>query len=287
MQQLSFTNSRESNLVLGYSKPYFLQNLIGLSDTPTNNLSVVGYQQDGQTPMGQFLQARMVTFSLFVFGDNDQDRFTNRRNLIRYLNPKEEFTCIYTNDYMSVKFTCRIDGAPKFESTNSNKGYQACTISLLVDDPYLYDVNESQKQLSIVQPMFSFPLVFNPNIVFSTLTNKTIVITNNGDVATPVRIQMLGATENPSITNNTTGEFIKVNKTIEADEILEINTGYGQKRVEIISADGTRTNAFNYIDLDSTFFQLEVGDNEISYDADSGADSAMLYIFYSNRYVGV
>lgn len=286
MQSLVFTNQRDETLSLGYTKPFFLQNLIGLSDTPTNNLSVVGYQQDGQTPMGQFLQARMVTFSLFVFGSNMQDSFNKRRELIRYLNPKETFTCIYTNDYMSVKFTCRIDGAPKFSSTQDTKGYQACTISLLVDDPYLYDIEETTRYCSVTTPTFMFPLTFSPEITFSTLDNRTITITNNGDVETPVTFQLLGYVENPTITNETTGEFIKVNQTIQSDEILEIRTGYGDKRVEIIDSNGTRTNAFNYIDLDSTFFQLSVGDNEISYIDESESTTAILFINYSNRYVG-
>ena len=134
---------------------------------------------------------------------------------------------------------------------------------------------------------FRFPLVFKPNIIFSTFTDKNHLVTNSGDVPTPVKLLFLGPSINPIITNVTTGKFIKINKNIASNETLEINTGYGKKTVVIINADGSKSNAFNFIDLNSTFWELIVGDNIITYDADSGAGSAKVYMYFSNRYEGV
>lgn len=289
MQKLTFTNSKSETFILTYSRPFMLQNLVGLSDIPVELLSTKGYKQDGQKAAGQYFDARPVAFSIVVLGDNLGEVFERRRQVLRFFNPKEELTAIYQNDYITVKFSCRVEAAPRFASSQENSGRtdQLCAISLLCDDPYLTDVDETVVPMSIEEPMFNFPLMFFDEIVMSALTGKRVIITNNGDVDAPVRIQFLGATTNPKVTNETTGEYVKVNKEISSDEILEITTGYGDKRVEIIKQDGSRENAFQFIDLSSKFFQLAVGENVISYEADSGADSAQIFIYYSNRYVGV
>ena len=289
MQKLTFTNSAGDTLSISYAKPYLLQNLVGISDTPVELLSTRGYQQDGQTPAGQYLQARLVTFAVAVMGNTLSEVFGYRRELIRFLNPKDTFFCAYQNDHTSVRFDCRVDRAPEFQPTQGNGGllFQLCSISLVADDPYLLDPEETTIRMAIAEPLFRFPLVFAPSIMFSLLLNPDLIITNLGDIPAPVRIRIYGNTENPTITNITTGEFIKVNQTVASGQVLEITTGYGQKRVEIIAGDGSRTNAFNYIDLSSTFWQLAVGPNRIEYTADNGVASAPIYIYYSCRYVGV
>ena len=45
-------------------------------------------------------------------------------------------------------------------------------------------------------------------------------------------------------------------------------------QVELV--DGTVQNAFNYISLDSTFFQLLPGDNNIKYEVDSSTGSGIM-----------
>lgn len=289
MQKLTFINPMSESFVVTYSKPFVLQDLVGLSDIPVEMLATVGYNQDGQTPKGQIFQPRPISFSVVVLGENAGEVFERRRQLLRFFNPKYEFRVIYENDYVTVKFDCRIDGPPRFPPTQSNNGRpdQKCAISLICDNPYLFDVNETTVSMSIEEPKFGFPLMFFNEITMSTLIGTRVVVNNTGDVDTPVKIQFNGATVNPKIINETTGEYIKVNREIQEDEILEIFTGYGKKYVEIIKPDGSRENAFHYIDLTSKFFQLVAGGNILSYEADSGADSAMVFIYYTNRYVGV
>ena len=42
-----------------------------------------------------------------------------------------------------------------------------------------------------------------------------------------------------------------------------------------------------YIDVDSTFMQLAIGDNMFRYDAASGVNSLEVSIFYSKEFLGV
>lgn len=51
--------------------------------------------------------------------------------------------------------------------------------------------------------------------------------------------------------------------------------------------DGVETDYFRYIDVDSTFMQLAIGDNMFRYDAASGVNSLEVSIFYSKEFLGV
>lgn len=103
---------------------------------------------------------------------------------------------------------------------------------------------------------------------------------------TPVEIEFHGSAVNPKIINHSTGEFIRIKKEITSDEVLYINTAFGKKRVEIIR-NGTREDAFDYIDLDSRFFSLRPGDNVIEYQSENGLAPQSVQIYYYNRYLGV
>ncbi len=85
--------------------------------------------------------------------------------------------------------------------------------------------------------------------------------------------------------NVNTQEVLKLNKTMAAGEIITINTEFGNKKVEL-KANGTITNAFNYIDFQSVFLQLKTGDNLIRYNADSNLEYLEVSIYYTPQYLG-
>ena len=76
------------------------------------------------------------------------------------------------------------------------------------------------------------------------------------------------------------------NATMKTGDVIEINTKYGSKGAKLIR-DGVETDYFRYIDVDSTFMQLAIGDNMFRYDAASGVNSLEVSIFYSKEFLGV
>ena len=78
----------------------------------------------------------------------------------------------------------------------------------------------------------------------------------------------------------------KINKTMAAGEIITLTTDFGNKRVES-NLNGVTINAFNYIDIESTFLQLATGDNLFRYDADINIDNLEVTIYYTPQYLGV
>ncbi|MDT2304984.1 phage tail family protein [Paenibacillus larvae] len=85
-------------------------------------------------------------------------------------------------------------------------------------------------------------------------------------------IEFRGPAQNPTVYNQFTGQFIRVKRDLSENDILHIDTTFGKKRVEIVRASGRVENAFHYIDLASSFFQLVVGKNILEYN--SGNDSS-------------
>ena len=112
-------------------------------------------------------------------------------------------------------------------------------------------------------------------------------IENDGDVEVPIQIEYTGPAINPCITNETTGEYIKVNMEIGEKEKLVIDTREGKETVNLITPHETK-DVYNKIDLNSIFFKLIVGKNLIKYssDAETSNDSVKI-VNYSNKYVGV
>ncbi len=121
------------------------------------------------------------------------------------------------------------------------------------------------------------------------VSNLIVNINNTGAVECGMRIQFkaLATVINPSLFNINTREFIKINKTLNAGDVLECTTEFSNKRIEMIRNNGSRENVFNWIDLDSEFLQLEPGDNLLRYNADSGIDNLEVAIYYTPLYLGV
>lgn len=90
----------------------------------------------------------------------------------------------------------------------------------------------------------------------------------------------------PSLFNVNTREYFKINKIMEAGEVITVTTHFQNKRVEL-NKNGVISNAFNWIDFTSTFLQLDPGDNLFRYDADEGIDSLEVDIYYNPQYLGV
>lgn len=65
------------------------------------------------------------------------------------------------------------------------------------------------------------------------------------------------------------------------------STPLSEKKTVEIERNGVREDAFDYIDLASEFFSLQVGENVIRYESENGLDPQSVEIRYCNRYIGV
>ena len=68
--------------------------------------------------------------------------------------------------------------------------------------------------------------------------------------------------------------------------MLTVSTGYGEKSVKP-TRGGVTTDAFRYLDVDSSYLQLAVGDNLFRYSADTNTENLEVSIYHNNLYLGV
>jgi hypothetical protein len=281
MRTLSITSENGSALAISRTFPYVLNYLLGSNAPSSEAENRKSPYQNGVTHINTTLNARELIVGVTLCATDMISVQQARAALANALNPEYRLTLLYDYAGGTKKITGYLSSPVEFEEEGKNAQVGEFTIEC--DNPYWTDEEQSSARLAISVPTFHFPLAFPPTITFSVIVNRIVTIDNNGHTQTPVNIKFFGPSTNPIITNVTTGLFIKVNRTLLDGEVLEINTYGDDKYVRI---DGV--NAFGSIDLDSSLsFSLIPGENEITYDADSGAESAEVLITYDKRYVGV
>lgn len=176
--------------------------------------------------------------------------------------------------------------APSFPTGRENRNYkwQKVLLEFESNNPFWYAEQELVETFQAVEPLFIYPFTMSAidPIIFGNILPSNIAI-NNGQVAAPVTIRIIGACTNPRIDNKTTGEFLKFNNlTMAANQVLEIDTAFGQKKVTL---DGD--NVFNKLDYDSTFFNLKIGANEIEFTDDTGSTTAAIHFIYKDMFVTI
>jgi hypothetical protein len=112
---------------------------------------------------------------------------------------------------------------------------------------------------------------------------------NNGAIATGMRIifKAKGNVVNPKLINVNTQERFILTKTLVAEEEVEVNTNIGEKSIKGKIGNLSYSNYYMYKDIDSSWLQLDVGDNLFRYDADDGLENLEIFVYFHNRYLEV
>jgi phage-related protein len=282
MEQITFINSRDESIVLGNDWPYIVTKIEGTGAVPIDIQTQKSPFQDGVSYIDNVLEPRPISIELMVVAGNQAEMAERRRKLINIFNPKlGPGKLIYELGNIKKEIDAISELAPVFPHAGDfSDVMQPGLIQLFCPSPFWLDVFETSKEIVTWIGGLKFPLVLPTK--FSLAGQRTVNIINDGDIETPVIIEIRGTANNPKIANKTTGEFIKINRTLLAGDVLTITTHFGSKGVEI-----NGTNALHYIDLASTFFNLHPGDNVIEFSSESVNDDAGVKISFKRRYVGV
>ena len=287
MRKLTFTNKNNNKISISTIEPYLLLDFDGgVSNTVYSNR---GVGQDGATYQSNNLEPRSMTISFVVCGNSRNDLLRKKALINKVFNPKlGQGTLTYTDDGVERKIDCIVDALPYFKDKNLFNSI--CLINATALDPYYKSIDINKAEIAIWRGAFEFPLELLEEGVEMGYREPSLIVNvfNNGDVSTGMKIQFkaLATVINPSLTNVNTGEYIKINKVLESGEILTVNTGFQNKKVELF-LNGVTSNGFNYIDYESTFLQLDIGDNLFRYDADEGIDNLEVNIYHTSQHLGV
>ncbi|MFJ5625451.1 phage tail family protein [Peribacillus loiseleuriae] len=282
---LTFTNSKGESITFRDDSPFIVSQIDGLGDVDADIQLQKAPYQDGSTFVDSVLKERSISFTVTILGNGDTDISEKRSRLSRIFNPRLGAGMIEYKYGDIVRLAEAVsEHVPHFPSglDNRGSGLQVSLIDLICPNPFWRSPDIEEEPT--FEPLLEFP--FEGEFEMGMQRDKRIIV-NDGDAPAPIQIEFFGPAKKPKIINNTTGEYIKINQELLEGERMLVNTSDDEKSVYFVSEDGEQRNVFNWIDLNSTFFKLQIGENEIEYSADSDIQGAIVNIRYKKLYAAV
>ena len=282
MYTLKVRNDRGNTLELTNNPSYVVYKISGLNPPQATVNSSVNTTTDGSSINSVRVENRNIVIYLTIEGDVE----ANRIRLYKYFPVKKTVRLYFNNGSRNIY----IEGTVELIECDLFTNKQVAQISLICHRPYFKSVNELIAVFGDVSPLFSFPFsISSGGMEFSAITpNVRKSIINAGDVETGVVIKLfaIGTVVNPILYDVFKKTHFKLNLTLLASDTVVINTNVGEKSIELIR-NGVSVNAMGYMTPDSTWFNLEAGDNVFTYDSDSGNSNLQITFTTSLLYSGV
>lgn len=248
-------------------------------------VSQVGVYIDSTT-----LEQRVVAISGWVTGNTYDELKANKAVLNKLINPLHTVEVVVQDKY---KLDFKPDFSVKYSASYEENNEVLCKFLIqgTCADPMFTTKDKQTALVASIIPKFRFPLVIPQNKgILMGLREPSLLATlnNDGDTDTGLLVTFYctSTVTNPSLLNVDTREFIKINKTMSADEKIIVSTGSGEKYIKGI-VSGEEFNYFKYMDFDSTWLQLHTGENTLKYDADENVDGLEVLISFLPKYLEV
>lgn len=298
MQRILRFKIDEEELIIGQA-PFFFDTIEGLSSSANEINSQTSITTDGYSFKGSKLAARNITITGRIRGNTREEAFIHRRRLISLLNSKRGMgilELVYT-DGTKFYIEAFADGGVEITEQNESvvKG-NVFTFSIIFTCPNPYWKQEDiyETCFSQINPKLEFELeIDNDNdadmIFGEVLFNHQKVIENKGDCPTGFICNITGNIKDYFIlTNLDTGDYLKIdNIDFKLVSGLTIYSLQGNRKIFINYKNGKTENGFKYMDLDSTFFDLRAGANNIKFETHAADVDIQVEIRHENLYVGV
>lgn len=283
MYKLSLENQYGNSIELTNNRNYAIFEISGLHPPnaiiSTDSLAVY----DGEKFTSSKADKRTINIQFGITKNAE----TNRIALYKIIKTKQYIRLNYKNNIRDIF----IEGYVESMIIDYHAVPQLVTVSILCPRPYFNDATELISEMSALVKKFTFPFAIEKanKIPFGYIEDVSeINVINNGDIQTNmiIKIQSSGEVINPTIFNRETGDFFRLNFTMQTGDVITIDTNQGQKSVNLYRS-GEDINIFNSISRDSTWLSLAPGDNIMIYDADNETRRNMLVRFlYRYQYEG-
>lgn len=280
-EQVTFINSRGQSIVLNNRLPFLLESVDGKGGVGASLQTTTAPYQDGSHLLDALLENREITLTFAIIADDRNDLHAKRQLVGSIFNPKLKCGILrYQNGETVREIEVVADGLPVFPTGESvGKWFQRVTVNLVATNPYFKSLEYTEEPMSAFVELFEF--AFDDFFELG-IEGHTRTFINNGDTDVPLLIKIYGPCTNPKLLNATTGEYIRLNYILRDSDVVEISTENNNKYVLL-----NGTNIFNLIDLNTVFFKLTMGENEVKFTADQGQESAKLEIKWREQFVTV
>lgn len=295
---IEFKASRRDNIFVSpdepmsdtIGNPYKLMRFEGFGEVDAEIQLHKSPNQDGRTHTSTTLDERYPYLQFILVGKDWDELSTLRRYANKVFNPRLKGVLELYYGTRSYAIDIIPEGLPRYMSEDKSGKTQVASLYLVAPNPYWRYLKETKKEIALWRGTFSFPLeiIEDESIMGYREPSMIVNVFNGGDVecGMTVEFRALATVVNPNIYQIGTTKMFKMNTTMQSGDIITVTTHFQNKRIELLRG-GVVTNIFNWIDAESSFLQLEMGDNLLRYDADEGIDNLEVSIYYNPQFLGV
>ena len=282
MYHVILENENGEQLDLMHHKDMICINIDGATSMTATLNETENANIDGSTINSERIDSRPINLTVLIMNNYGECR----TKLYQHAVIKKHIKLSLVNDVRSVY----IEGKVKSIECDPWTQKQQMVITILCPEPYFNEIMALEEEFSKIIKMLHFPLVIEAKgIPFGVITDiMQVEVVNVGEVDTGLEfiLRALGEVENPKIINMRTGEYLRLNYTMQPGEAIHIGTIDKMKYVKSIYHD-TETNIIGNFDLSSTWLIAKVGVTQFTFAADSGENKLEMSVRFQNKYLGI
>ncbi|MDR0396676.1 MAG: phage tail family protein [Oscillospiraceae bacterium] len=288
--ELVYQSARGLTATLSTAKEgaeYVLTSAQGLYDMGVDIYAIDPPEQAGAVWVSSRVRRRVITLEGFVTGSVE----VSRRRLAACLSPLEPgwMTLRRVEDGVAFerRICCVVEQGPAFGGVEGTR----FKITLAAPSPWWEETGgEKAASLSGWAGGVEFPWSMEEGFQFGGRTPGAAVnVYNPGDAKAGmiIRIYAAGDVDQPFVSRPGTDEEMRIKGVLKEGESLEIGTGVGGKYVKRYGVEGREENGLRYVDTNSTFLQMEPGDNLFRAGAVDGEEALTVAIAFRPGYFSV
>lgn len=288
--KLVFKNSTGAVLSLSENQYFYLTNVDGQTSASSDISSIVIGGMDGDTANNIQAQPRTITMDFQIRNGVDVEQA--KREILKVVKLKKKSELIWTQNGKTVSIFGIVESVDMPRWVNG----AVMQITMHCEQPFWEDIDYIIQEISEAislhyftenpNDMLYFPEEGIPFGEYDLVRTKTFF--NDGDVAVGVEIEIIayGTVTNPIIYASD-GSYFGVgygtgNKQVvmnQGDYII-ITTHKGEKSVKL-----NGVSVIGKVKPNSTWLQLEAGENSFSINSDEEFASVVFNIIYKQRYI--
>ena len=271
-----YVNDNGDSITFDFAGGYLINKPTGIDTVSVSLSQAKGINQTGATIQSRNVQPRPVNITGYLVGDAQT---VGKEKLLSVVRPVIGGK-LYADDYYLTVYPT---ATPNIEPKRWGAQFQ---FSLLAAYPYWCKDDSASVALAGIEPLFRFPWNISRAYQFGRLKRELFMnVLNRGQVPVPFTavFSASGDVEKPKITHVATGKFLVVNKSLVNGERLTVQITHDRTYVTS-SVDGDCRGALS---LKSNLFQLEVGDNVLKPEAESGLDNLQVSVDFATEIVGI
>lgn len=271
-----YVNDRGDSITFDYAGGYLINKPSGIDTISVSVSEAQGINQIGTTAQSYNIQSRPVNIDGVLVGDAQA---VGKEKLLAVVRP-DIGGRLYADD---LYLTVRPSSTPAVEASAIGAKFQ---FSLLAPYPYWCRDDHASVILAGIRPLFKFPWNISKEFQFGQLfETKWVNVINSGQVPCPFTATFAarGDVKSPKITNAITGKFLAINKSMVSGERLTVRITHDRTYVTS-TIDGDCRGALS---LASTLWALDVGDNVLKPEAESGLENMRMDIDFAAETVGI